>query len=119
MANSDDSESEGPPDTWNYTEHVSSRISPQTYERFEQYTEQKGVGQSEAVRLLIRSGLDHELDEDGTAESGSGNALPDLALGVGVVMIGTALATGEAASWVIPTGGTLAVIGAYYRWFEK
>ena len=118
MANSDDSESEGPPDTWNYTEHVSSRISPQTYERFEQYTEQKGVGQSEAVRLLIRSGLDHELDEDGTAESDSDVALHDLALifgGIGLILV----ATGDPAEWVAPAAAGFAVIGAYYRWFGR
>lgn len=118
MANSDDSESEGPPDTWNYTEHVSSRISPQTYERFEQYGDQEGVGQSEAVRLLIRSGLDHELDEDGASESGGDVALHDLALifgGLGIILS----VTGDPAEWVAPAAATLALIGAYYRWFEK
>lgn len=41
-----------------YTEAVGTRLSPQTKERFDQYTEENELSNSEALRRLIRASLE-------------------------------------------------------------
>jgi hypothetical protein len=46
------------PDTHNFTEAVGTRLSPKTKRRFEDYRDREEIGNSEALRRLIRTGLD-------------------------------------------------------------
>lgn len=61
--NSDDTDDI--PDSHNYTEPISARLSPETKGRFDDYADRHTIGTAEAVRRLIRTGLD-ESDNDGT-----------------------------------------------------
>lgn len=51
---------DGIPDTHNYTEAVGTRLTPKTKRRFDQYKEEEEIGNSEALRRIIRSGLDDD-----------------------------------------------------------
>jgi len=62
MGNSDDSEKSSP-----YREAVTTRVTPQNYERYEAYAERESLSKSEALRQLIRAGLDEKEREEETA----------------------------------------------------
>jgi hypothetical protein len=53
------------PETHNYTEAVGTRLTPKTKRRLDDYQEREEAGTSEALRRLIRAGLDADAD-DGT-----------------------------------------------------
>lgn len=53
-------------DGYNYTEMVGTRVTSDTKQRFDNYADREGVGKSEALRRLIRSGLDHADTEAST-----------------------------------------------------
>lgn len=92
MANSDDSADSGP-----YREAVTTRLTPQNYERYEQYTEQEDVGKSEGLRRLIRSGLNHELEEETEVEE---DETPDQSLGDPLLAFGAVLGLAVAAGYL-------------------
>lgn len=85
MGNSGDSDKSGP-----YREAVTTRVTPQNYERYEKYAEQESLSKSEALRQLIRSGLDRELDgkEDQQEQTDSGDT------STGLLILGTILGVG-------------------------
>jgi hypothetical protein len=57
----EDSDDSGP-----YTEAVTTRVTPQNYERYEDYIDRESISKSEGLRRLIRSGLgDKEGEESG------------------------------------------------------
>jgi hypothetical protein len=75
----------------NYTKPATTRLTDQTYERFTQYTEQEGVGKSEGLRRLIRTGLDHDLDEEEDEEvedeeDSDDHSVSDALLAFGIVL---------------------------------
>jgi hypothetical protein len=59
MANTDDSGKSSP-----YREAVTTRLTPQNYERYENYAEKHGYSKSEALRQLVRVGLDQDEGND-------------------------------------------------------
>jgi hypothetical protein len=61
-SNNDD---ENIPESHNYTEPVSARLSPETKARVDQYGDEHTIGTAESVRRLIRNGLDHAGEPDG------------------------------------------------------
>lgn len=48
--------------------HITGRIPNDDYQRFEKYREKQGINKTDAVRRLIRAGLDAELDSPDTNE---------------------------------------------------
>ena len=62
VQNSDDGENI--PEGHNYTKTVGTRLSPETKDRLDRYTDDHQVSKAEGTRRLIRAGLD--------AESGGG-----------------------------------------------
>jgi len=51
-------------DGHNYTEAVGTRLSPETRDRLEEYKGEHEISNSEALRRLVRSGLDVEHEND-------------------------------------------------------
>jgi hypothetical protein len=68
------------PETHNYTEAVGTRLTPKTKRRFDDYKQREELGNSEALRRLVRTGLDATDD---------GDTLRDrLGLAFGVILLG-------------------------------
>jgi len=79
MDNSDDS---GP-----YREAVTTRITPQNYERYEEYIDRESISKSEGLRRLIRAGLDEkEGEKSGEVSDGIDRRAVTLATYVAAVM---------------------------------
>jgi hypothetical protein len=62
-----DSDSDG--DSRNYTEAVSTRLSKQVKRRYDTYREDRELGNAQALRRLVRAGLDAEQEPDGDARA--------------------------------------------------
>jgi len=63
MSDPDSSEGEDIPETHNYTEPVSARLSPETKGRLDDYGERHTIGIAESVRRLVREGLEEDEPE--------------------------------------------------------
>lgn len=59
MAETGDTDNSNP-----YREAVTTRLTPQNYERYENYAEKHGHSKSEALRQLVRAGLDQDEGND-------------------------------------------------------
>jgi hypothetical protein len=117
MGNSGDSDKSGP-----YREAVTTRVTPQNYERYERYTEQESLSKSEALRQLIRSGLDRELDDNeneqeqtSSGDTGTGLLILGTILGVGVLG-GYLSGGGNPDQWVPWLVVGLLATGAYLKY---
>lgn len=88
MAKSDESTQKN----WNYTVTASTRLSDQTSDELEQYRNQEDIGKSEALRRLIRTGLDQQLDEDEEDDNNTGDQATtpphDFLIYAGLVFVG-------------------------------
>ena len=116
MGNSGESGSRKSGQQVNYTEPATTRLTDQTYEKFVQYSEQEGVGKSEGLRRLVRSGLDHELEEETEDEEDTPDkSLSDVLLALGAIL-GIAVAAGYLSGGGNPdqtaTYLTVALVGA-------
>jgi hypothetical protein len=116
MENSDESGSGKQGQQVNYTQPATTRLTDQTYEEFVRYTEQEGVGKSEALRRLIRTGLDENLEEETSTETNSRSVdTPphDILISTGLVFVGLIL-VGDPEPVVYAL--TVATLGAGILW---
>jgi hypothetical protein len=67
------------PETHNYTEAVGTRLTPKTKRRLDDYQEREEAGTSEALRRLIRAGLEADAD--------NGDTLRDRLLRAGLIAL--------------------------------
>lgn len=72
-ANSDPADSI--PETHNYTEAVGTRLTPKTRRRLKAYEEREEASTAEALRRVVRSGLDAEEEEPETFRERLGRAV--------------------------------------------
>lgn len=112
-------ESDESGEEWNYTVPASTRLSTQTSERLDKYQEQEDIGKSEALRRLIRSGLDEHLnteEEDEPESTETGDILLILGglIGAGV-LLGYASGGGNPDQWLLYLALGLVAAGLYAR----
>lgn len=104
---------------WNYTVTASTRISDQTSEGLEQYQEQEDIGKSEALRRLIRTGLDHELadgdDEQDNKDTDETPPRHEVLFWIGFVLVAVIL-VGDPVWHVYPLTALILAGSAYSYW---
>jgi hypothetical protein len=112
MANSGDSDKSGP-----YREAVTTRVTPQNYERYEDFAERESLSKSEALRQLIRSGLDQaeqerEQDNEDTDETPPRH---EILFWIGVVFVAVIL-VGDPVWHAYPLTALIFAGSAYTYW---
>jgi hypothetical protein len=116
MGNSDDSGSGSGP----YREAVTTRLTPQNYERYEHFAERESLSKSEALRQLIRSGLDDVEPDDEDSDTGTDHNTGDGLLILGgllgaAVLLGIYSPGGNPDTWVVWFATGLLAAGTYLR----
>jgi ferric-dicitrate binding protein FerR (iron transport regulator) len=112
MARTGESVDRGP-----YRKTVTTRLTPQNYERYEAYQEQESLSKSEALRQLIRTGLDASSEESEESEEDreAHEALLSIATVAGIAWIALWFTTGPTGSAVIG-GATIVTVILYGLW---
>jgi ferric-dicitrate binding protein FerR (iron transport regulator) len=90
-------------DRHNYTEAVGTRLTPQTKRQFEQYRDGNELSNSEALRRIVRSGLQAEMEKDPIeqlqASQQAAQRRQSALLVVGLAYIAISVLTGISALW--------------------
>jgi hypothetical protein len=90
------------PETHNYTKTVGTRLSPETKDRLDRYTDDHQVSKAEGARRLIRDGLDAQNESGWRDRAGRAFALLLLMGYPTVAAAGGALTV--AAGWIVLVG---------------
>jgi len=109
MAETGESTDHGP-----YRKAVTTRLTPQNYERYEAFQERESLSKSEALRQLIRAGLEasSEKNREHTEERKTHDALLSIATVAGIAWIALWFSTGPTGPAVVG-GATIVTVILY------
>jgi len=111
MEESDDENSKAGP----YREAVTTRVTPQNYERYEKFTEEQSLSKSEALRQLIRAGLDEFEDKKNKQDTTETPPRHEVLFWIGFVLVAVIL-VGNPVWQVYPLTALIFAGSAYSYW---